>query len=431
MAAGGPSQGYDFTAYIRSEAFARLDEDDALLLEEMDLDVQRIVLAAREGVAEYFGRKAAQTAVDFVDRWQQEHVYPYRGEPKSPVEAAERQIFDVLALALNSYLPGFQKAPPKQRELALQLLRQSLQTGPEAVGTILREVLDLPAERQAEMSRLLLKTSLSAVIVASRLVADRLNFLRGLEILLFDPASKDALLERRQLHKILERETWVLGEQYNLTVSDRSLTEVLERHLELLRSGDDVGGRNRNGGGNGSASAHGTGGAVTLQDGSRCIVDLMLARRVPQADARRREHLIVELKRPSQKIDDQVLLQVKNYARAVAADERFHETGTRWVFWALSNKMSPSAEREANQAGRSAGLAYADGETAVEVWARTWGQVLEDCRVRLELYARELEYEADEASAMDYLHRTHEKYLPTHLRATDGEIENAGSVVLA
>ena len=53
MPTGGPSQGYDFTAYIRSEAFAHLDDDDALLLEEMDPDVQWIVLAARAGVAEH------------------------------------------------------------------------------------------------------------------------------------------------------------------------------------------------------------------------------------------------------------------------------------------------------------------------------------------------------------------------------------------
>ena len=120
---------------------------------------------------------------------------------------------------------------------------------------------------------------------------------------------------------------------------------------------------------------------------------------------------------------------MKNYARAVAADERFHETGTRWVFWALSNEMSPSAEQEANQAGRPAGLAYADGDTAVEVWARTWGQLLEDCRARLELYARELEYQADDASAMDYLHRTHDKYLPAHLTAATGRTVAAAATV--
>jgi hypothetical protein len=39
------------------------------------------------------------------------------------------------------------------------------------------------------------------------------------------------------LHRILERELWVFGEQNNFMVSERGLTAALEPHLELLGEG--------------------------------------------------------------------------------------------------------------------------------------------------------------------------------------------------
>ena len=78
------------------------------------------------------------------------------------------------------------------------------------------------------------RASLAAIINASKVVADRLDFLAGLELLLFDRESKRTLLERRQLHRVLADHTWVFGEEFNLTVDDQSLTAVLRKHLGLL-----------------------------------------------------------------------------------------------------------------------------------------------------------------------------------------------------
>jgi hypothetical protein len=63
---------------------------------------------------------------------------------------------------------------------------------------------------------------------------DRLDFIAALSMLVFDPKSKQQLLERSQLHKILENRTWIFGEEFNLSASDKSLTDVLDKHLALL-----------------------------------------------------------------------------------------------------------------------------------------------------------------------------------------------------
>ena len=60
-----------------------------------------------------------------------------------------------------------------------------------------------------------------------------------------------------------------------------------------------------------------------------------------------RKHLIVELKRPSQPINEEVLSQVKKYAKAVAADDRFIASGVEWDFVAVSNSFTRDAEMDA------------------------------------------------------------------------------------
>lgn len=132
--------------------------------------------------------------------------------------------------------------------------------------SILQKVVDLPESRQDELADLLRKTSLTAVINAAKAVTDRLEFLRALQILVFDPESKKQLLERSQLHRIIAQETWVFGEQFNLSNDDQDLTAVLKAHLDLLGKDRDQ-----------LAPSE----PVLDADGKAAIVDLMLSCRVP------------------------------------------------------------------------------------------------------------------------------------------------------
>jgi hypothetical protein len=137
-------------------------------------------------------------------------------------------------------------------------------------------VLDLPERTQKELSKLLEEADLANVISASRLVADRLKFVHGLEAVLFDPDSKKLLKERSQLHRMIaENNTWIFGEELNLTGDDQSLTEVLRKHRGLIGEDTVI-----------DQPVRGIGGKVG-------IVDLMLSRSVPQNHADEREHLVV------------------------------------------------------------------------------------------------------------------------------------------
>lgn len=386
-----------FTAYIRSDGIRQLEENAAFAFGDGHPDLEKVISAAKEGMKNHFMDRRAEMAEDLIEDWKQEKVYPYEGEPANPVERAERQVFDVVAKNVRDYLPSFDETNTKSKRFSLHLLRRAIETSPGDVQRIIQEVLELPKEKASDLAVLLEKTSLSAIIEASKVVADRLDFLRGLEMLLYNPESKEQLYERTQLHKILDEHTWIFGEEFALSVSDKSLNEVLAAHLDVL-------------GRDGEADCKDE--VILPTGGGRGIVDLMLSRRIPQPQEERAEHLIVELKRPKQKINPKVLQQTEDYALAVAKDERFAGTDTKWHFWAVSNDLTENARDKVSQSDRPFGLYFAKENPRIEVWSMPWSRILRGCRARLEFFRKSLEYSASDENALAYLRSMHGKYLP-------------------
>lgn len=385
--------GFNFTAYLKSDYIRELDDDNNLELQELHPGLKKLLDAAKDKLRSYFRKRASEKASELVSKWKAEKVYPYEDEARNPVEVAERQVFDVCALNIHSYLPDFEEGSHKAKHLAFRLLKNALETNPAAIQLILGEVLDLPTERQNEFADLLQRTSLDAMITASKTVANRLTFLESLSILLFDKESKKQLLERSQLHRILSQNTWLFGEEFNLTCDDESLTSLLKKHRSLLDDADIVD-------------------EVRREDGTAGIVDLVLGRQIPTPRGDEREHLVVELKRPLVKVDDTGLAQIKSYAFAIADDERFRDSKTRWSFWIISNSMTDSVRRQAHQKNLSPGCVYEGEEGNVFVWAKTWSEILSDCECRLKFFQEQLQFRVKRKDALEHLQNEYKKYLP-------------------
>lgn len=398
MAPGIRAPRFHFTAYLRSSYIREVAAEKGDELLEMDAGVQSLVDAAKEALRRHFRERLAEFALEAVERWREERIYPYEGEPADPVEAVERQVFDVVALNVQAYLPAFEESDAGSKRLSFRLIREALRESPQALTRILTEAIGLPRERQLELARLLERTTLSAIISATRLVADRLDFLRGLEALVFDPQSKKETLERQQLHRVIAEETWIFGEHFALSNSDESLTEVLRKHRRFL--GDDVV----------------IDEPVTREDGSEGFPDLVCSREIPRSRAEEHEFLVVELKRPSVKVDSEGLTQIKRYANAIMGDERFDQERSRWEFWIVSNEVDVIAQRERSQPSRDFGIVQVGEKPPHVIRARTWSEILNEARSRLSLFQKRLELEATHDSGLCYLRETHAKYLPDSLR---------------
>lgn len=388
-----PSKDLYFTVQLKSDYFRDLDNTGRLLLKELDPDIEELIAQAKEKTRGYIRAEIAKANAHIVARWKKDKIYPYEEKKElTPVEDAERQVFEIVGVNIENYLPNFEEADNKQKLFTFKLIAQAITNNPASLQKIITEVLSLSKEAQDDLADLLEFSPLANIIKSAKTIANRLDFLTGLKQLLFDKECKKTLLERDQLHKILEKEAWIFDENFALNVSEASLNKVLHAHLSALgKRRDDES-------------------EVPLPDGRKGRVDLMLSLSIkPRTD--QTDHLIVELKRPSQKITPEILNQIENYALAVSSEEQFDSKRTHWKFIVVANEMDKYAKMKVNQKDRSSGL-YFDGKDNVEVWALTWAEVINNAEARLQYLKEALGYCSNDESAKKYLKEKHAKFIP-------------------
>lgn len=341
---------------------------------------------------QHFLNKQKQYQLERLQRWKADGIYPFEDSGDlNQIEVAKREIFDIVASKVEEALPKFTQADNKTKRFTFKLLSQAIQNNPDSLQTIITEVLHLPKEEQDAFADILQKTTLSSVIKSAKIVADRLDFIAGLEELIFN--HQKSLLERDQLHKILEHEAWIFDEQFALAGSERRLEEALKLHLKHLGSRTDEETED-----------------VLLSDGRQGRLDLMLSK-ADEIRAGEFDYLVVELKRPSQKITADVIAQIKNYAYAVQDDQRFDKQRCRWKFIAVSNELDNYAQRDRQNSLNSLNgcIHRADG---LEIYIMTWSEVITNAKARLKFYQEQLNYKSDDASSFAYLKQKHEEFLP-------------------
>lgn len=376
------ADGIRFTAYVTWAGFAA-HSNDLLLADTGHAVISPVVDAARVAVREHLDSRLGEKRVEIIERWKAEKVYPYTQAATTPIEQHERRVFDAVAVTASPAVSTERRAA----KLSLRLLRSALTESPDALYRVLQEVLDLTPEQLEDFDQLLERTTLASLIQTSKLITDRLGFLIDLEGMLFDAESKHRLLERSQLQRILTNgRTWVFGEEFTLAVDDKGLTKVLEAHLQLL--GD----------------AQRALDPVTDPEGHTRIVDLMLSKASFATD--RRQHLVVELKRPGLRLTQKELNQITNYAVAVVKDDRFKAPTVTWDFWLVGDAMDAVLE-ELTGKPEAPGL-YQQGQN-YRIWVKRWAEVVEENRQRLHFYRDHLDYEPSDDGDLD---ATLSKYLP-------------------
>ena len=389
---GIQAKGWNFTAYVKSQLVEELDESNAFALMELHPGMKALLEHTKDALRTHFRRREEEQSAHLVQQWKEEEVYPYKIEDGDPLVQAEREVFNVCAVKVHEYLPTFEESDRKNKRLTFRLLKEALESNPTSVQTILREVLALPEEQQDELARLLERTRLSAIINASRVVLDRLDFLASLDALLFG-SFRDKLLETKQLQQILLRELWVFGEQYHLGVDDQSLKTVLQKHVGLLDRDDLVP----------------EVGDVTDLDGKSRRVDLLLYQRFPSGTPDAFEHLVIELKRPAVKLGKKEIGQIEEYAFKVADDERFDKDNVKWNFLLVGNNLDSFAKQKCDVQDREFGHIHAGNPN---IYVKKWSTIIDQAKWRYEFFREQLETEISSDDGLEYLKQKYPQFIP-------------------
>lgn len=397
---------FSFSAYLSAPHLEVLDQEDRLDLADLDPVALQIVHAAKDAIKDHYEGEEKRAAARTIQEWKAAKIYPYDEEPKSKIEEAERQVFEIVAIKVQSAHADFASSPKKVKALQLELLRHAIETGPNQLRELLSRVVDLPQREQNDLAKLLEETTLSSIIGAAKVVTDRLNFLRGLYQVVYDYQTSGRIKERSQLHRILAQNAWLFGEEFAVSTDDRDLTTVLRAHKRVLDEDIVIDG------------------PVKHVDQSTGIVDLMLSRLLRRHRANEVEHLVVELKRPGVSVGSEEIAQIKKYAASIEADGRFAtRQGVVWRFWVISDKLNEMGKYEVKQDKTGQGLVR-DTDTA-KIHVVTWDQIIEENKARYQFIQERLNFAADDERSMRFLREEHAALLEGVAVVSDGKVAAA------
>ncbi|MCH7580505.1 MAG: ATP-binding protein [Chloroflexi bacterium] len=356
-------------------------------------------LALREETSkrakQFIVERQSGRAREFLERARLQNFYPYKEPPTTPVDGYRRQLYDNILLTMEeTYKIG--NASLSQQKLIFGLTQQLMHS--EDLSSVLTNVLGLTGEEVARFAALLRRTSLNSIIAVADLLVDRIRFLDEMQVLVYGQRS-EWVKERSQLHKILERHTWLFGERFHLMGSDRRLYGLLPEVAAALTDGqDDEESR------------------IDVDGSLRDIPDLYLARTNWNEGARFHEHLIVELKRPSVRITEEHVGQLKRYSAEIVGSPVWGQKkeSHRFTFVLVSSDVSKNV-RDSYQVGEEPGfLSRPQLDHPTELWALRWSDYLDRRREELNYLQDEMEITAD-PELLEYLKERVGEFLPEEI----------------
>lgn len=148
-------RGFSYSAYIKSSHVTVLDREGLLQAGELCSDVRQMLDQARSKLREHFAYQEAKRALDTLEQWQSDAIYPYQGETRSDAESNERRIFDIYATHLHQIFPEFATASLRSKRLTLSLLKELVASEPTRVARVLDQVLEFPEEKEEAVLELM------------------------------------------------------------------------------------------------------------------------------------------------------------------------------------------------------------------------------------------------------------------------------------
>ncbi len=179
-------KGRSFSAYLSSSYLGLVNDEGRFELSDLDPLAAAVIAAAKDVLKEHYEIETRREAARIIQEWKTSKIYPYEDEPQNSVETAERQVFEIVALKVQSASSELAGAPKMAKKLQLELLRHAIETGPNQLRELLSKVIDLPKRELHDLSKLLDETTLSSIISATKVVTDRLKFLRGLYQIIYE-----------------------------------------------------------------------------------------------------------------------------------------------------------------------------------------------------------------------------------------------------
>ena len=380
--------------FIESGYIEKLHRENLLDLDNLDDTLNMLMVESRKIAKDYVRKRLHHYSGEYIKELKTKGLYPYKDIAINVVEETKRQVFDIVALQVHEYLPHFDQQDDKSKKFTLSLIKESLEKDSSSLQRILTEVIELPEEKRNELFEILGDTSLSSIIDTMTEIVNRLNLINGLEQIIYDDKLNKKVKERKHLHKIVVKETWIFGDNYTYGVDDVTLKNVLKSYIKDSMQREDFQE------------------IVDNADNSdlQTIPDVCLWQQFSMGNAGK-ENLVIELKKPTVDAGFTEKTQIESYATKVANDSRFPKDKTRWKFILLTRKIKDEIAPLLRQTNRKYGH-VSEGEN-FDVFILPWGHILDEAKVRHEFIRDKLNLNLqDNEKGLEYLNKKYKEYLP-------------------
>ncbi|GAB4053589.1 ATP-binding protein [Spirosoma litoris] len=297
----------------------------------------------------------------------------------------------------------------KIRGLLYELMDRAIRSG--QIQDIFNKILKLDNQTVDRFHSLLQKTDLETVIQFSNNVAIKNQFLKFLHNIVFGTVG-DVLRERCQLHKIVEQNLWLFGENYSETPvlwSDKQIGGILDEIRDKCLNYEP------------SEADENIIEDLPERSGLNDITDLFFYND-KVLDSGKREFMVVELKAPKCKLSQKELNQINRYAFTIEKHAALSGENVVYKLILVSTDLTEYAKSELD----SRRAAYPNhpfmydlktkSGKRIEVYVMTWGEIIESNKRRLNYLANGLQTmdeDVKEKFEKEYPHILNEKVSST------------------
>jgi len=374
--------------FLSSEYFKTFDG-----FEEWNNKIGQIRNLYREDLLTFLMKIRKKQSKIFYEQFQSNTTfYPAFTKENEEENNALKDIFDVCAFKLLEQDPKLLKTKNHSISMLFKLLQKVIEYEKD-VSHIISEVLELDEETTKKFVTLLDSTSLPSLITHYEEIVRKLTFLDVLEELVHDEKYKKKLKERSQLHKIIEKETWIFGSEFENKVgaSDKALTAVLKENLTINEVNSDEIDKIEK-----SLKSDKKEDALL-----RLIPDLYVWNDFNTIDRKYVHNLIVELKAPKVSIGDKEIQQIEDQRRGIQRNQRYKVSkDNKWTFYIVSSNIKPEVFTEFS--GKNNDIIY-DKDSNFIVYCKTWDELIRKSKLSLSKQQDELNIQIKEARKEDLL----------------------------
>lgn len=399
-----------YSAYVRSSYFNSEGTQPYTDMGRMDEVAEEIRKRARRQLRNYVRQILSEKAKHTISDLERKGAYPFEGEPKNEIEKAEREVFDIVASKIYELSPSAQNLKNEDLREKFSIVKDAIGEESTLRNKLVRKLFGLDEQNLRDLDALTDRHGFQRLISLAKQAEHRLEFLQALHYVVYDPDTSARVLERSQLHKIVEKECWIFGEQYRLLVSDQDLWTVLEAHRQLLGRDQLV---------------------VNLpfQDDINMdeIPDLFLAGTLGGNREGDQEHVIIELKRPNLNLGQKEISQIETYADAVARHDGFDKGKTKWKFILLGGGVQDQIIRTRLSNPNLAENLIAATDN-YEIYVYQWSTLIQNAKSRMSFLRQALDYDVSRQRIKEHIIENHPDILDANRSTpTLGDVLRGGT----